>query len=176
MIVSIGEVTTALHATKAGLSAMYAGPVPQTEEGLQFLEFLIDNCILFDPVFCNSTQFTADQLETVFSLNSDIRVVFIGGECLDSAENRDLFYEALKDRKNIKVFINAASCQLEGRLSDICCLVRMDKAEAEKLTSEQREMLGKRLLVTENASEDCDAKIAASLHNNGNGDSITACL
>ena len=157
MIVSIGEaklasdktaqskaLDTALRLAQMGQSVMFVGPVLDDEQGRQTLEFLIDNCIFFDPAFCKSSSFTKEKLEDVFTINDDVNVVVLSGDFLDDSENVKMLYEVLSTKKDVKIYLNA-----EGRadllntpLKGLCCKVR-----------------------TSSEDEDYDARVAACLQN-----------
>ena len=157
MIVSIGEASmvsdkptsaalfTAWKLAQMGYSSMYAGPIAGDEQGMKILEFLIDNCVFFDPVFCKEEKFSKEKLESIFELNDDIDVVVLSGECLKDKTITNTLYEVLRTKKGTKIYLNATdNPQLaESELAGICCKVR---TEADK-------------------DEDYDARVAAGLQN-----------
>ena len=157
MIVSIGEalmasdkpaskaLITAYRLSQMGESTMFVGPVADDEQGMKILEFLIDNCIFFDPVFCKENRFRKEKLEGVFDLNDDISVVVVSGECLKDRDTTDTIYSVLKEQKGVKIFLNAVGNPeiLKSELAGICCMVR----------------------TSENEEDDYDARVAASLQN-----------
>ena len=134
---------TAWKLAQMGCSSMYAGPVPGDEEGMRILEFLIDNCVFFDPVFCKEKQFSREKLQSVFEINDDIDVVVLSGECLKDRSVTDTLYDVLSRQKDVKIYLNAAGNPqiLGSELAGICFRVRTE----------------------ENEDEDYDARIAASL-------------
>lgn len=120
MIVSIGEAVlasgkpasealcTAFRLVEKGASVLLCAPVSSGEDGMEVLEYLIDNGIFFDPAFCNMEQpgFPESKLEMLFRLNSDIDVVCIGGQCLESAEVVKTLSEVLGKQKNVKICLD----------------------------------------------------------------------
>ena len=92
MIVVIGNakensVSIKLARKLASLNApvSFLGPFSQDDEHNRLLESLIDDCILFDPVFCNTSgrleDITYERLSTAFSVNSDIEKVYAEDVC-----------------------------------------------------------------------------------------------
>lgn len=146
MIVSIGEASmasdkpsskalfTAWKLAQMGYSSMYAGPIAGDEEGMKILEFLIDNCVFFDPVFCKEEKFSKEKLESIFDLNDDIDVVVLSGECLKDKAIINTLYEVLSTKKGAKIYLNATdNPQLaESELAGICCKVRTKADEDEE--------------------------------------------
>lgn len=63
----------------------FLGPFTQNEESLNLLNYVIDRCILFDPVFCNTDgnvhDITKQRLIQAFSVNSDIEFVCVEESC-----------------------------------------------------------------------------------------------
>jgi len=152
MIVSIGEaktqskaLNTALKLAEMGQSIMFAGPIPDDKQGAQILEFLIDNCIFFDPAFCKQDSFSREKLEDVFVINDDVNVVVLSGDFLDDSENVKILYDVLRTKKDVKIYLNAVEKPqlLKTELASICTRV---KTEADK-------------------DEDYDARVAAGLQN-----------
>jgi len=125
----------ALECARAGRSVLFAGAVSHDPGGLRILEFLIDNCIFFDPVFCNDPKptlacenagnpgimmdccifsITEERLESIFTLNSDIKQVFVGGLCLNDVKVRRAVAKVLARRPELEIIIdtgdNGADC------------------------------------------------------------------
>jgi len=161
MIVSIGEaklasdngtvkaasmaLSTAYKLSQMGESVMFVGPIADDEQGAQTLEFIIDNCIFFDPAFCKGGSFTEKKLEDVFVINDDVNVVVLSGDFLDDRENVKILYNVLKTKKDVKIYLNAVGRQdvMNSELPGICTKVRVE----------------------EDKDPDYDARVAACLQN-----------
>ena len=129
MIVSIGEayikdnavcgtaVANCLRISALGGSAMFAGAVSSDADGIRVLEYLIDNCILFEPSFCNDAKPTyaegpegiavqdscifsidAQRLKEALRLNTDARIVLPNSIAFTSEKVRNAVWEAVSDR------------------------------------------------------------------------------
>lgn len=149
MIVSIGEalidykegrpyvggcpLNVALAAARCGSPVSFIGGISSDENGLNILQFIIDNCILFDPVFCNTKERTMtvnakvsgnsmiyefdwkgssafsikkEQLETVFENNSDINCAFFGSVSFTDEQTRNTVLKFLDTKNNIVRFFD----------------------------------------------------------------------
>lgn len=94
MIVSIGlanrnDVAFKLAEVLADLNApiSFLGPFSQEDTSMELLNYLIDKCVLFDPVFCNTDgnkeSITKERLIKAFAANSDIEFVVVSKDCYD---------------------------------------------------------------------------------------------
>ena len=144
MIVSIGEayikdnavrgtaVANCLEITRLGGSAMFAGAVSSDADGIRVLEYLIDNCIFFDPAFCNDEKPTyiegcegqsvedscifsidAERLSETFRLNTDARIVLPNSISFTSAKVRDAVWEAIRDSGKLSVCLDLTAQKLD---------------------------------------------------------------
>ncbi|MCQ2398468.1 MAG: hypothetical protein MJ052_04100 [Sphaerochaetaceae bacterium] len=85
MIVCIGDrhyaLDMALRLSKKDAAVSFLGPLTSSDDDLKILENLIDNCVMFDPIFCNSgdaeSKVDRKRLESAFSSNCDINAVYI---------------------------------------------------------------------------------------------------
>ena len=86
MIVTIGTRSSkayeiAKQCALDGCSVSLLAGVENSDEGRAFLETLIDNLIMFDPLFCNASDpenvFTEENLLMSFSSNTDIHAVYV---------------------------------------------------------------------------------------------------
>ncbi len=147
MIVSIGEayikdnavagaaVETSLQITRMGASAMFAGSVSSDAQGIRILEYLIDNCIFFDPVFCNDGKPTwidgeggtdlgqscifsidAKRLANTMGMNTDVRVVLPNSIAFTSRAVRDAVWNVLKDRTDIAICLDLTVCNQDEQV------------------------------------------------------------
>ncbi len=149
MIVSIGEalidikeneffvggcpLNTALAVARLGSPSCFLGGISSDKYGNRILNHMIDNNIIFDPVFCNdraptmttnavshgavnSYEFdwqgtsafsiTAEKLEEAFSSNSDINCVFYGSVSYTDAKVRNELESFLEGRKSLIRFFD----------------------------------------------------------------------
>lgn len=149
MIVSIGEalidykegrpfaggcpLNVALAVARCGSPISFIGGISSDALGQDILQFIIDNCILFDPVFCNAKQRTMTvnatvvensvkyefdwkgtsafaiekkQLETVFENNSDINCAFFGSVSFTDKNTRKEIMDFLDSRKETVRFFD----------------------------------------------------------------------
>ena len=129
MIVSIGEayikdnavcgtaVANCLQISALGGSAMFAGAVSSDADGIRVLEYLIDNCIFFEPSLCNDAKPTyvegpegtavqdscifsidAERLKESLRLNTDARIVLPNSIAFTWEKVRNAVWEAVRDR------------------------------------------------------------------------------
>lgn len=127
-----GPLNTALAVARLGSPSCFLGGISSDKYGNRILNHMIDNNIIFDPVFCNDRaptmtttavsrgavntyefdwkgtsafSITAEKLEEAFSSNSDINCVFYGSVSFTDPEVRkelDTFFE--KRQNLIKFF------------------------------------------------------------------------
>ncbi len=149
MIVSIGEalidikeneffvggcpLNTALAVARLGSPSCFLGGISSDKYGNRILNHMIDNNIIFDPVFCNDMaptmtteavvrgsvntyefdwkgtsafSITAEKLEEAFSSNSDINCVFYGSVSFIDAKVRKELDVFFKHRKSLIRFFD----------------------------------------------------------------------
>jgi len=137
MIVSIGEayikdngiagaaVESSLEITRLGASAMFAGAVSSDTYGTRILEYLVDNCIFFDPLFCNDEKPTwvegsaradrenscifsldSEKLENTINMNTDARLVLPNSIAFTSPAVRDSVRAVIDGRPDMAVCLD----------------------------------------------------------------------
>lgn len=144
MIVSIGEayikdnavtgtaVANCLEILRLGGSAMFAGAVSSDADGIRVLEYLIDNCIFFEPAFCNDEKPTyiegceghgvedscifsidAERLAGTFRLNTDVRIVLPNSIAFTSEKVRDAVRKSIESKEDLVVCLDLTARKLD---------------------------------------------------------------
>lgn len=146
MIVSIGEayikdnavtgtaVTNCLKILRLGGSTMFAGAVSSDADGTRVLEYLINNCIFFEPAFCNDPKPTfiedregqsvedscifsidAKRLSETLRMNTDARLVLPNSIAFSSEKVRDAVWKAIEDKAGLAVCLDLTAHKLDEK-------------------------------------------------------------
>ncbi len=189
MIVSIGEalidyknnrpftggcpLNVSLAASRQGAPVSFLGGISSDERGQIILQFIIDNCILFDPLFCGCTErtmtsnavvekgsvryefdwkgtsafsVTEEKLASVFSNNTDINCVFFGSVTFTDSKASSEILSFLSKKKEVFKFFdpNIRSFLIEDKKSYLLSLEKaLSISDIVKVSEEDLDYWGK---------------------------------